>query len=155
MPIHTQQADTLNFTPREIACDEVLSELNGSDIINLFQSIASEFGNGDIQYSFDSETASVLLAIDGITSSISVADIDPYATWTANSASDFIALRAMITVPVSTLNKLNQLHPNTKFYSCDTAIIAEEAFYLSHGVASLNLLDRFSAFLNTIRSLNA
>lgn len=154
MSINTNQNNLINHIPNEVSPDQIYEQLNSSDLVNLFQSIAPEFGNGEVSFSFDESTASVLFMVNGIGSSISVADIDPFSTWTANSSSEFVALRALIEVEESLINTLNTKHPNTKFYSSANVIIAEEAFYLGHGVASLNLLDRFSAFLNTIRSFS-
>ncbi|HHY0527495.1 TPA: hypothetical protein ACVU4L_004195 [Vibrio parahaemolyticus] len=133
--------------------DDLLAEVTPSNVINLFTEIAAEFGNGDLTYSFDSDTLTLLVDIDGVNGSIAVGDLDPYKTWNANGSTDFFVLRAILSVAPTHLNELNRSHPNTKFYLDGNNVLAEEPFYLSYGVATLNVLDRFSAFIKTVNAV--
>ncbi|HBC3539985.1 TPA: hypothetical protein KDZ97_004539 [Vibrio parahaemolyticus] len=142
----------IDHQPNNIESDDLVVEVTPSNVINLFTYIAAEFGNGDLTYSFDGETMTLLIDINGVNGSIAVGDLDPYQTWDANSTTDFFALRAILSVDPKHLNELNRTHPNTKFYLDGNNILAEEAFYLTYGVTTLNVLDRFSAFVKTVNA---
>ncbi|WP_017190551.1 hypothetical protein [Vibrio harveyi] len=144
----------IDHQPNSIGSDDLVVEVTPSNVISLFTDIAAEFGNGDLTYSFDGETMSLLIDINGVNGSIAIGDLDPYKTWDANSSTDFFALRAILAVEPVHLNELNRTHPNTKFYLDGNNVIAEEAFYLTYGIPALNVLDRFAAFVKTINAMH-
>ncbi|CAH7346642.1 conserved hypothetical protein [Vibrio crassostreae] len=150
----TNEVPLIDYKPTTFDADCIIELITTSATICLFESVANEFGNGELKYHFDRETSSILISIDGVPSSISIADLDPYSTWDSNGESDFIAFRAMLNVDPATVNELNKAHPTVKFYSHGGQVIAEESVYLSHGVSALNLMDRTSSFITTITAIN-
>ena len=48
----------------------------------------------------------------------------------------------------------NSKNPNVKFYKVGRKVFIEEAYYLSHGVKVLNVLDRLVEYLHIIKSIN-
>lgn len=149
-----ESSQVIPFIEKEFEYDSTISKVSTSDVVNLFTSIAPEFGEGTVSFTFDNETSSVWLDIPGVSSQISVVDIDPFSTWDASGSSDVIAIRALIKDSKASANDLSRHHSFTKFYQEGDIIIAEEPMYLSHGVAMLNLLDRLVAFLTTINTAN-
>lgn len=148
------ECNLIEYVPTTFDANSTVELLSTGETICLFESIANEFGNGELKYHFDRETASILIHIDGVPSSISIVDLDPYSTWDSNGESDFIAFRALLNVDPAMVNELNKAHPNVKFYSHSGQVIAEESIYLSYGVSALNLMDRTSSFITTITAIN-
>lgn len=52
-----------------------------------------------------------------------------------------------------TVMAMNEAHPNIKLYLKNERLVIEEAYYLSYGVSILNLMDRLSAYLNTLSTV--
>lgn len=149
-----EPSQIIPFVAKEFEYDSTVTSVSTSDVVNLFSSIAPEFGEGTVSFAFDNETSSVWIAIPGVSSQISVVDIDPFSTWDASGSSDVIAIRAIIKDSAVSANDLSRHHSFTKFYQEGDIIIAEEPVFLTHGIAMLNLLDRLVAFLTTINTIN-
>lgn len=149
-----EPSQNIPFEAKEFEYDSTVTSVSTSDVVNLFSSIAPEFGEGTVSFAFDNETSSVWIAIPGVSSQISVVDIDPFSTWDASGSSDVIAIRAIIKDSTVSANDLSRHHSFTKFYEEGEIIIAEEPVFLTHGIAMLNLLDRLVAFLTTINTIN-
>ena len=156
--MNNQALDTAHIIPfvdTEFDYDSTISKVSTSDLVNLFMSISPEFGEGTLSFAFDKETNSIWLDMPGVSSQISIADIDPFKTWDAAGESDVIAIRALIKNSKVSANTLSQHHSFTKFFSDGETIIAEEPIYLTHGVSMMNMLDRIVAFIETINTANS
>lgn len=145
------------FALKEFDADSILEEASPEDMISLITSVASEFGEGELNYSFDSEHRALQIRVMDLGVDVQVSNLNEHIDWEFENKSDFLILRSVMPKHVKfdseAVMRMNEAHPNIKLYLKNERLVIEEAYYLSYGVSVLNLMDRLSAFLNTLSSI--
>ncbi|HBC3404749.1 TPA: hypothetical protein KDY05_002024 [Vibrio parahaemolyticus] len=145
------------FALKEFDADSVLEEASPEDMISLISSVASEFGESGLHYSFMPEGRDLHIRVIDLGVEIQVSNLSQHIEWDLECKSDFILLRSVMPSTVSfdsdTVMAMNEAHPNIKLYLKNERLVIEEAYYLSYGVNVLNLMDRLSALLNTLSTI--
>ncbi|CAH7365798.1 conserved hypothetical protein [Vibrio crassostreae] len=142
---------------KEFESDSALEEVSPKDVINLLASVLPEFGDSGFSYLYDEESEKLFLELKDLDLKICVSSLNQYNGWTLESKTDFILLRTALTeckdYSSETVMQMNESHPHIKLYLKEGVLIVEEPYYTCHGIPVLNLMDRLSAYLQTLKTL--
>ena len=150
-----ESALMIKYEAKEFECDAVVKSVTANDVVNLFESVTGEFGNGDMDFCFDEETSSIWMRINGVSSPISVSQASSAnSKWDSNADghSDFIVLTAPLEGDESTVFALEDKFPELSFYQNNDFILAEETINLKNGVEALDIMDRVEGFIHSLNS---
>ena len=112
-----QNSFPIEFIMTEFDSDSYLEKISTSEIVSLFASLAPEYGTGEIDFCYDTATASVLMRIDGVKAKIAVSDPLKRDAWGPNGETNVITVLAIGDVSPSVVNGLNRSHPGVNFMS--------------------------------------
>ncbi|BEI26310.1 hypothetical protein R7D97_16180 [Vibrio sp. Vb5031] len=145
------------FALKEFDADGQLEEASPEDMISLISSVTSEFGEGGLRYSFNPSGRDLQIKVVDLDVEIQVSNLSQHIDWDLETKSDFLLLRSVMPKHLmfdsETVMAMNEAHPNIKLYLKNERLVIEEAYYLSYGVSILNLMDRLSAYLNTLSTV--
>lgn len=140
---------------KEFDSEESIDAVNPQEIIALFQSVVPEFGESGLTYNYDESMNGLLLTFPDLKFSTAAISLDHSEKWNWSTRSDCILMRTILDIDEAYLDlnavmALNEAHPHIKLYRNEAGVVIEDAYNLVYGVSVLNIMERLSAYLQTV-----